>query len=226
MDLKNLKKMLNVNHKNFNKNFIAIILLMLFWILLLNTYTFNQFTNTILGRFIMILIIIGVSCVNKMFGIICVLSIFAFLNLKKTHAEGFDDNTTTYNNDDDDDDNTINSEMDNITVTIKQHKKNKKIIKNNIDSPILTDDINDDINDDVDDINNDDDVDDINDNVSETDANNTDDTNDKTEGFDILSLERILFGKSKDKININNKNNKKPKNVLPANANNLPNNYK
>lgn len=227
MDLKNFKRMLNMNYKDFNKNFIAIILLMLFWILLLNTYTFNQFTNTILGRFVMILIIIGVSCVNKMFGIIGVLSIFAFLNLKKTHAEGFDNNTISkqkitseniddINYNDDDNDTTSNNEMDdNITITIKQHKKNKKIIKNNLNLPILTDDINDTI-------------DDTNSDNSETSVNDdTDDTNDntdKTEGFDILSLERILFGKSKKKINIDNKNNKKIKNVLPANANDLQNN--
>jgi len=81
-----------------SKNSIGIFFTLLLVLLLSESRLFKIFTDTYLGRIILISILLFVSYLNKIVGTICVFIIVIMLSIMKPTYEGFDDNKEDENN--------------------------------------------------------------------------------------------------------------------------------
>jgi len=81
-----------------SKNSIGIFFTLLLVILLSESRLFKIFTDTYLGRIILISILLFVSYLNKIVGTVCVFIIVIMLSVMKPTYEGFDDNKGDENN--------------------------------------------------------------------------------------------------------------------------------
>jgi hypothetical protein len=81
-----------------SKNSIGIFFTLLLVILLSESRLFKIFTDTYLGRIILISILLFVSYLNKIVGTVCVFIIVIMLSIMKPTYEGFDDNKEDENN--------------------------------------------------------------------------------------------------------------------------------
>jgi hypothetical protein len=78
-----------------SKNNVGVVATIIFCIILSQTRFFNFFIDTVLGRAVLILLILGISYMNKIFGIIAVLFIIIMFNKSDIgYMEGFSDNSS------------------------------------------------------------------------------------------------------------------------------------
>ena len=81
-----------------SKNSIGIFFTLLLVLLLSESRLFKIFTDTYLGRIILISILLFVSYLNKIVGTVCVFIIVIMLSIMKPTYEGFEDNKEDENN--------------------------------------------------------------------------------------------------------------------------------
>ena len=75
-----------------SKNNVGVVATIIFCIILSQTRFFNFLIDTVLGRAVLILLILGISYMNKIFGIIAVLFIIIMFNKSDIgYMEGFSD---------------------------------------------------------------------------------------------------------------------------------------
>jgi hypothetical protein len=115
-----------------SKNSIGIIVTLLLVILLSESRLFNFFTDTYLGRSLLIILLLIASYLNKILGIVCVFIIIIMFNINVLKYEGFD----TTNKNDTNDTNTKTNKEDTISQTtttpIPEDTKKTTIDKINI----------------------------------------------------------------------------------------------
>ena len=108
----------------FSKNNIGIFVTLLLVILLSQSSFLNFFIDTYFGRFIFVFLILGISYINKIFGVIGILFLIIMFNQSDIgYIEGFTDGETT------------NAHLNNIK-TIKEKKMTA--IKNKINTTTTT----------------------------------------------------------------------------------------
>jgi hypothetical protein len=112
-----------------SKNSIGIIVTLLLVILLSESRLFNFFTDTYLGRSLLIILLLIASYLNKILGIVCVFIIIIMFNINVLKYEGFDTS-------DKNDTNTKTNKEDTISQTtttpIQEDTKKTTIDKINI----------------------------------------------------------------------------------------------
>jgi uncharacterized membrane protein len=107
-----------MDFKLVSKNNMGILISLLLVIILSQSRAFNFLLNTALGRAIIILFILGISYLNKIFGIVTVLFIIIMINQSDiNYLEGFD----TKDNSKDDNKEKLNQEdIDKLKTDIQQ----------------------------------------------------------------------------------------------------------
>ena len=113
--------------KPLGKNSIGIILTLLLVILLSESRLFKFFTDTYLGRTLLVTILLIASYLNKILGIVCVFIIIIMFNINVLKYEGFDTNNK---NDGDKKEKTTTEDNNNTT--------SETTTTNKINTPITT----------------------------------------------------------------------------------------
>jgi len=81
--------------KLLSKINIGVVATLFLIILLTQSRVFNFLLNTYLGRLLLILFILGISCCDKIFGVIAILFIIIFFNQNFTFIEGLETSETS-----------------------------------------------------------------------------------------------------------------------------------
>jgi hypothetical protein len=172
-----------MNLKLVSKNNIGAIILLILVVILSQSKTFNFLIETVLGRTLLVILILGLSYINKIFGIVAVLLIvIMFNNSDFLYLEGFDTNVSNNTPKQSVMDmsgsivSTQNSIQNNKNTHDKQsnNKKDNKLNVSNIEEPKL--------------------------NVVATSST----TSSTSEGFDIIGIENTMKrGKQSNSIPVN-----------------------
>lgn len=99
-----------MDFKLVSKNNVGVVAILLLVILLSQSKFLNFLIDTVLGRTILILFILGISYTNKILGVVAVLFIIILLNSSDIgYLEGFSDVANNNRNDNNKNDNNINN---------------------------------------------------------------------------------------------------------------------
>ena len=115
-----------------SKNSIGIIVTLLLVILLSESRLFNFFTDTYLGRSLLIILLLIASYLNKILGIVCVFIIIIMFNINVLKYEGFDTNDKNDKNDTNTKTNKEDTISQTTTTPIPEDTKKTTIDKINI----------------------------------------------------------------------------------------------